>query len=89
MSCSDGIYPIKIIGDGIIGLTTDENLQLTIISEIFASEIFLLLVDIVHCYGHADSGVTFSRVCAKEVMEIVKDRLPPDSKRQDNLPEHG
>ncbi len=69
MSCSDDMYPIKIIGAGIIGLTTvytllkecstNENLRLTIISEIFASEIFLLLVDIVHCYGHADSAVTF------------------------------
>jgi hypothetical protein len=48
MSCSDDIYSIKIIGADIIGLTTvytllkecltNENLQLTIISEIFASE---------------------------------------------------
>jgi hypothetical protein len=56
--------------------------------DIFLSEFFSTKA-VVHCYGHADSSVTFSRVCAKEVMEIVKDLLPSDSKRQDSLPEHG
>jgi glycine/D-amino acid oxidase-like deaminating enzyme len=45
-------------------------------------------MDIVHCYGHSGSGVTLSWGCAKDVVEIVKNLLPPNPKQHDNLPEH-
>ncbi|CAF1053034.1 unnamed protein product [Rotaria sordida] len=45
-------------------------------------------INVVHCYGHSGAGVTVSWGCAKDVVDIVKTLLPPNSKRQDNLPEH-
>jgi len=45
-------------------------------------------IDVVHCYGHSGSGVTLSWGCARDIVEIVKNLLPPNQKQENNLPEH-
>ncbi|CAF2634282.1 unnamed protein product [Rotaria sp. Silwood2] len=45
-------------------------------------------INVVHCYGHSGAGITLSWGCAKDIVNIVKTLLPPNSKQQDNLPEH-
>lgn len=45
-------------------------------------------IDVIHCYGHSGSGMTLSWGCAKDVVELIKTLLPPNSKQETNLTEH-
>ncbi|CAF0893123.1 unnamed protein product [Rotaria sordida] len=42
-------------------------------------------INIVHCYGHSNSGIILSWGCAKDVVEIIKKLLPFDSKQHEEI----